>query len=92
MATIRDKGRCPCPRCKITKDNISGVATPDDMAARENLRRVDTDDRRKKVHDARKLIYEEGYVPNSTHVENLLKEESLVPTEVFLLISDDWFC
>ncbi len=44
--------------------------------------RVDDKHLRRKVNLARKWIYEEGLGVQSAAVENLLKEESLVPTEV----------
>lgn len=47
--------------------------------------RVDNKIRQKKVADARKLIYEKNYAVDSKQVENLLKEESLVPTDVCLV-------
>ncbi|KAJ6525271.1 hypothetical protein DFH09DRAFT_1329080 [Mycena vulgaris] len=46
----------------------------------EQVRRDDAA-RREKVTEARKLIYEAGYVVNSTKVDDLLKSESMVPTE-----------
>jgi hypothetical protein len=82
IATLRDMGMCPCPRCKIAKEDIPNLGTPADTAVRvEQVRRDDTA-RREKVSKARKLIYEDGYVVNSAKVEELLKPESLVPTEV----------
>ncbi|KAJ7166408.1 hypothetical protein C8R43DRAFT_1162986, partial [Mycena crocata] len=81
IATLRDMGKCPCPRCKIAKEDLPGLGTPKDTAVRvEQVRRDDTA-RRDKVAEARKLIYEDGYVVNSTKVDDILKEESLVPTE-----------
>jgi hypothetical protein len=43
---------------------------------------VDDDARKKKVQIACEIIYEKNYVVNSEAMENLLKEESLVPTSV----------
>ncbi|KAJ7078763.1 hypothetical protein C8R43DRAFT_1177846 [Mycena crocata] len=61
--------------------DLPGLGTPKDTAVRvEQVRRDDTA-RRDKVAEARKLIYEDGYVVNSTKVDDILKEESLVPTE-----------
>jgi anti-sigma28 factor (negative regulator of flagellin synthesis) len=47
--------------------------------------RFDNKIRQKKVADARKLIYEKNYAVDSKRVEDLLKEESLVPTDVCLV-------
>lgn len=75
-------GQCPCPRCKIKKGAIRNLGTPADTTIRREEVRVDDADLREKITNARKLIYERGYVVNSDHVEDLLKPESLVPTIV----------
>ncbi|KII90776.1 hypothetical protein PLICRDRAFT_697259 [Plicaturopsis crispa FD-325 SS-3] len=80
IASIRDMGGCPCPRCKIRKDQIPGLATSADTAIRIDMARHDDDARRSKVSAARQKIYKDGYVVNSDHVDDLLKAESLVPT------------
>ncbi|KAI0357196.1 hypothetical protein OH77DRAFT_141434 [Trametes cingulata] len=80
LATIRDMGNCPCPRCLVAKDAISAVGTPRDMSLRVRKARVDDVDRRYKVNLARSFIYEQGKGIASAAVENLLKPESLVPT------------
>ncbi|KAI9059487.1 hypothetical protein FKP32DRAFT_1657872 [Trametes sanguinea] len=80
LATIRDMGSCPCPRCLVRKDAISAVGTARDMASRTRNARVDSADRRYKVNRAREFIYEQGRGLGSKAVEDLLKAESLVPT------------
>lgn len=82
IATIRDLGDCPCVRCTIKKSQIREVGTPADMAIRTAQRRLDNEERQRKVDSARRLIYESGYVVNSDKVDKFLKSESLVPTEV----------
>lgn len=82
IATLRDMGKCPCPRCKILKEDIPDLGTAADMTVRADDIRRDDANRREKIAEARKLIYEEGYVVNSTKVDDILKPESLVPTEV----------
>ena len=82
IATLRDMGNCPCPSCKIAKEDIPNLRTPADVAVRVEKARHDDVARREKVSEARKLIYEGGYVVNSKKVDDLLKPESLVPTEV----------
>ncbi|KAJ7076247.1 hypothetical protein B0H15DRAFT_790815 [Mycena belliarum] len=81
LATLRDMGKCPCPRCKIAKEDIPDLGTDADAKVRVDAIRRDDSLRREKVAAARKLIYEDGYVVNSARVEDLLKSESLVPTE-----------
>jgi len=44
------------------------------------------EDRQNRVRAARSLIYQQGYVVNSTHVDDLLKADSLVPTKVRIAV------
>ncbi|KAL6302742.1 hypothetical protein BKA93DRAFT_827245 [Sparassis latifolia] len=81
LATIRDMGGCPCPRCLIAKKDIHQLATVTDMRCRHDAAHVDDDARRSKVRQAQKFIYELGYVVNSAIVDEILKAESLVLTE-----------
>jgi hypothetical protein len=53
-----------------------------DMTQRVSMARMDDNQRRSKVFAARKLIYEKNLQVNSTAVEKLLRETSLVPTVV----------
>lgn len=86
MATIRDKGACPCPRCLVRTDEIAELGTPADRARRENTARKDDSERQAKVKRALSLIYEGGYVVNSERVDDELKSESLVPTAVSMCL------
>ncbi|KAF9558890.1 hypothetical protein CPC08DRAFT_763641 [Agrocybe pediades] len=80
LATIRDMGGCPCPRCMVRQKNIHLMATPQDLLLQKESARVDDIERQEKVKAARSLIYEGGYVVNSKAVETLLKPTSMVPT------------
>ena len=82
IATIKDFGTCPCPRCTITTDQISAIGRDDDRKRRVELRRSDNTERREIVNKARKQLYEEGYAITGDHVDGLLKETSQVPTKV----------
>jgi hypothetical protein len=53
-----------------------------DMIQRETMARVDNDQRRYSVNAARRVIYEKNFLVNSSGVENILRETSLVPTAV----------
>jgi hypothetical protein len=55
-----------------------------DMMQRKTLVRIDDTQRRSKVADARRLIYDRQQLVNGAAVNNLLKKESLVPTAVCL--------
>ncbi len=82
IATLRDKGLRPCPHCLVTFAQIPDLGTPADYALRKTLARKDDMTRRLAVEEARRLIYEGGYVVNSERVEQLLKVTSAVPTKV----------
>ena len=82
IATIRNLGTCPCPRCLIPKAHTHLFATESDLRQRILLFRSDTAQRCEKVMSACKLIYERHYAVDTSHVEELLKDESLVPTTV----------
>ena len=58
------------------------MGTDEDMNSRHELMRHDDEDRRKLVTKARHLIYADGQAMGGVAVERLLKEHSLVPTEV----------
>ena len=82
IATIRNLGNCPCPRCLIPKFHVHLLATESDLLQRGLSSRSDTAHRREKIMSARKLIYEKHYAVDAAQVEALLKDESLVPTMV----------
>lgn len=83
IATIRDMGGCPCPRCTVTKSDLDKAGSDQDAKNRVNHTRIDNDEFRGKVKAARTEIFENGYtIDSSARVEPILKPESLVPTEV----------
>ena len=84
IATIRDFGLYPCPRCLIQKEDISKIGTDDDRRAREELRRSDTVERRDRVEQARENLYVHGYALTGDYVDGFLKEGSMVPTKVIV--------
>ena len=45
IATIRDFGLYPCPRCLIPKEEISKIGSEDDRRTRRELQRVDNIER-----------------------------------------------
>ncbi|KAG6906039.1 hypothetical protein DXG01_016189 [Tephrocybe rancida] len=80
MATVRQLGGCPCPRCKIPKKMLHMVGNSTDRVARIESERWDDDDRRKRIAKSRSMIYGTNLAVDSTAVERELKPESLVPT------------
>jgi hypothetical protein len=82
LATIRQLGNYPCPRCLIPMTRVQDMGTKRDMRQRKTLARVDDQARRRKIESARNIIYKKNYAVDSNPVEALLKDQSLVPTFV----------
>ncbi|KAG1807920.1 hypothetical protein EV424DRAFT_1543645 [Suillus variegatus] len=79
VATIRQLGGCPCPRCLIPKNRLHNLGMPHDGQQRITLLRS-SEERDQLVTTARKIIYDKNYGVDSTAVENILKPCSWVPT------------
>lgn len=86
MASIRNLGDCPCPRCKIPLSTVHKIGTPQDKDDRRSKARIDDTTYRDNIDNARRLINDYGHLVNSADVERLLKPESLVPTSVRSLV------
>src|SRR5882762_48820 len=82
IACIKDFGTHPCPQCFISIDQIYALGCDDDQKQCKESCCEDNDEHCKKVDNARKSLYKEGYAIVGDHVEGLLKDESLVPTKV----------
>ncbi len=67
----------------MKKSDIWMLGTKKDMKVRSGTR-VDDKQRQDKIELSRSFIYNKGYNVNSKAVENLLKDQSLVPTRVSL--------
>ncbi|KAI0667060.1 hypothetical protein C8Q78DRAFT_1140637 [Trametes maxima] len=81
IATLRDKGRCPCPHCLVMFNTVHEVGTSGDRDGRCLNTRETIIQQDERVQEARKIIYNDGYVVNSDRVEELLREHSLVPVK-----------
>lgn len=79
LATIRDKGNCPCPRCLIPKTEFHRLGLLSDISHRISKIRSYLHD---KVTAARAAIYNGGAPIKGSVLEAYLKENSLVPTLV----------
>ncbi|KAI0247484.1 hypothetical protein BJV78DRAFT_1276905 [Lactifluus subvellereus] len=78
LATIRDQGLCPCPRCLVSKSKTDKVGLVADMKTRvERARKYLTH----AVNEAREAIYTLGIPIGGVTVERLLKPTSSVPTK-----------
>jgi hypothetical protein len=58
-----------------------------DMAQRMSLARVDNLERRRRIKVAREIIYLKNYGTDSKAVEDLLRQDSLVPTAASVYFS-----
>lgn len=86
LACVKFLGKCPCPRCLVTKTDIPGMGSPADMDTRLNNIRISDRKLRDKVATARKSIFNHGARISGTNVKKVLDDESLVPTQVYLTI------
>jgi hypothetical protein len=82
VATIRDGGLAPCTNDTVLAEDFDHLGTPQDMAARVMLARVDVAGVAEDIEAARDLIFKRGYAVNYSSKENVLKGRSLVPTRV----------
>ena len=79
VATIRQKGHHPCPRCLIPKVKFDLMGQIRDLAQRiSNPRNI----LHEAVQAARRFIYQLGLPVNGPAVDRLLKSTSSVPTVV----------
>jgi len=70
-------------------DNIPGLRTTEDHQMRAEKQHADSDECRKLVEDAWKKLYVEGYAVDGEKVDEILKDEPLVPTEVTVGTHDE---
>jgi hypothetical protein len=79
LATLRDKGLCPCPRCLIPKAELDLLGLVRDSRGRLSRARTFLAD---KITLVRGMIYRLGVCLTSIKLERILKPLSLVPTMV----------
>jgi hypothetical protein len=82
IATIRNLGMWPCPRCQIPLNRVHNMGMARDMLQRETMARVDDMQRRHAVNAAQRVIYKKNFLVNGALVERMLQDTSLVPTAV----------
>ncbi|KAF4601473.1 hypothetical protein EYR40_004841 [Pleurotus pulmonarius] len=79
LATIRNLGGCPCPRCLTPKDRIVDLGTQLDRQRRLKTR-INDDDRRSRIARIRDWIYIEGRALKNKFIELTLGPKSEVAT------------
>jgi hypothetical protein len=89
LATIRDKGHCPCPRCLVLKTDIPKVGQKLDCRSRLSKARTYLRDT---IQTARKFIYNLGLNVKGAAVERLLEAQSWVPTFVSQAVNISAWC
>ena len=79
LATIRDNGLCPCPRCLMPITKLDQMGRHWDVGFRlKSVRQYLAD----KVRQARNIIYKLGQAVAGTGVDGVLKSTSSVPVVV----------
>lgn len=86
LASIRNMGGCPCPRCLIPLHRVHNLGMPKDKKDRKIHARVDNVFRKVLIDSSRRSIYVNNRPVNSKLVESDLKEHSYVPIRVSSLI------
>lgn len=81
LATIRDFGLYPCPRCYTPQSKLDLFGTVEGALERLKVR-LNTSVWRRTVATAHHRIYKQGYTVNSVAVDGILKERSWVPVVV----------
>lgn len=87
LACIKYLGNYLCPRCLISKADISKLGTKHDHKLRDSKERVDDEIQQSKIRIVRDWIYKSGYGIVSAAVERVLGPKSLIPTHVSLPFS-----
>ena len=81
LATIRDKGLAPCPRCLTPKSKMDQTGAKRDSQFREkNVRKYLLD----YIREARDAIYRRAVAIGGVVIDRLLKPTSSVPTLVII--------
>jgi Zn-finger nucleic acid-binding protein len=82
LATIRDKGGCPCPQCLVPMKSVDKMGTHADMCARTESLRRNNQWWQQLIQRAQSMIYEDRKAVSAKEVEALLRPKSMVPTQV----------
>ncbi|KAG8767288.1 hypothetical protein FRC12_006324 [Ceratobasidium sp. 428] len=80
VGCIRTNGAMPSLQSLVLKSDIHKLGTRQDRKTRELNLRIQDSTYLDNVGESRRLMYKEGYVVNSVHVERLLKPDCSVPT------------
>ena len=82
LASIKNLGAFPCPRCRVLMKDVPAMGKKRDRANRIRTARNDDEARRNHISKARSLIYDDHHPVTSTLVEAHMADGSLIPTNV----------
>jgi hypothetical protein len=82
LASIKNLGLFPCPRCNIPMKEVPAMGKKRDRANRTRTARTDDKAKQERVSRARSLIYDHHNPVTSTLLEGHLAHGSLIPTNV----------
>lgn len=82
LASIKNLGTFPCPRCTVVMKDVPAMGKKRDRANRTRLVRIDNQDKQTRVSKARSLIYNDHHPVTSSLIEGHLAYGSLIPTNV----------
>lgn len=80
IATIKNMGRCPCPRCKVKLADVQHLGKVADTQTRED-RRESTRKGIRDIKKARKAVFA-GFKVTGSQIEKLLGDGSRIPIHV----------
>ncbi|KAJ7673060.1 hypothetical protein DFH06DRAFT_53284 [Mycena polygramma] len=80
LATIRNLGKAPCPRCYLPKEDIPDLGMVRDEKKRETLARTDAHVQNGPITRIRNWIYQQGRKVKSTTFDSYLLARSWTPT------------
>ena len=87
LACIKYLGNYPCPRCLISKADISKCGTKRDCKIHDLKEQVDDEIQQGRIWLDRDWVYKGGSGIVSAAVERILGPKSLIPTHVSLFFS-----
>lgn len=82
LACMKFLGRCPCPRCFVSKEKIDCLGGKHDRWVRTHSHRTDNQQQRNWIERVREMIFVMGRGVTSQAVKALIGAISLVPIRV----------
>ncbi|KAJ3526401.1 hypothetical protein NMY22_g10179 [Coprinellus aureogranulatus] len=80
LASIKNLGSYPCPRCNVTMKDVPAMGKRRDCTNRTRTARTDDEERQARVSKARSLIYDDHHPVTSSFLVGHLAYGSLIAT------------